>query len=82
MRVPRVLLVRAAVPDMGARDDERRSILNSPCDSKRRIHGRRIVAVDMLHVPAIGFEARADVLCKREVRRRGERDQVRVVEDD
>ena len=82
VRVPCVLLVRAAVSDMRARHDQRRSILNSPRDRKRRIHSRRIVAVDLLHVPAIGFEARADVLCKREVRRRGERDQVRVVEDD
>ena len=64
VRVPCVLLVRAAVSDMRARHDQRRSILDGPRHGQRRIHGRGILAVDLLHVPAIGFEARADVLCR------------------
>ncbi len=82
VRVPRVLLVRAAVADMRARHDQRRSILDGACGGQRRIDGRHVLPVDPLHVPAVGFEARADVLRKCEVRRRGERDQVRVVEHD
>ena len=62
MRVPGVLLVRAAVSDMRARHDQRRSILDGSRHGQRRIHGRGILAVDLLHVPAIRFEARTDIL--------------------
>ncbi len=82
VRVPRVLLVRAAVADMRARHDERRPIAGGSRRGQRRIDGRHVLPVDPLHVPAAGLEARADVLRKRQVRRRGERDQVRVVEHD
>jgi hypothetical protein len=70
MRAKCVLLVRAAIPDMRARHDERRSILDGPSHGQCGIHSCGVLAVDSLHVPAIGFEARANVLCKREIRRR------------
>jgi hypothetical protein len=42
-------------------------------DADGGIHGSRILTVDPLDVPAIRFEPRADVLCKRNVRRGGTR---------
>ena len=80
--MPRVLLVRAAVSDMRARHDQRRPILDRAGRRQRRVDRRHVLPVDPLHVPAVGLEARADVLRKRDVRRRGKRDQVRVVEHD
>jgi hypothetical protein len=82
VRMPCVLLVRAAIPDMRARDDQRRTILDASRDGQRGTHGSRILTVDPLNVPAIRFEPRADVLCKRDVGRGGKRNQIGVVKDD
>ena len=57
VRVPRVLFVWTAVSDVGARDDERRAVLGGARHTQRRIHRDRILAIDSLYVPAIGFKA-------------------------
>src|SRR5688572_19065887 len=67
MRVPGILFVRAAVSDVGTRDDERRSILGGPRGRQRPIDRRGILSVDLLHLPAVRFEATADILREREI---------------
>ncbi len=81
VRLGAVLLVRAAVADVGAHDDEGRA----PAFRLGGRHGcaerREIVAVDDLdHVPAIGREAAIDLLGEGEVGRAVDRDPVGVVE--
>ncbi len=80
--MPRVLLVWAAVADVRVRHDQRGPILFGTRDGQRCVHRRDILTVDSLHMPAIGFEACADILRERHVRRRGQRDQVGVVQHD
>ena len=82
VRVPRVLLVRAAVADMRAGHDQRRPILFGARDGQRCVHSGYILTIDPLYVPAIGFEARADILRECHVRGCGEREQVGVVQHD
>ena len=65
---------------MGARDDERRAILDGARGGQRAIDGRHVLAVDALHMPAARLETPADVLEERQVRRARERHPVRVVE--
>ena len=82
MCLKRVLLLRTAVADMGARDDERRAILDGARGGQRAIDRRHVLAVDALHVPAARLETPADILEERQVRRTRERHPVRVVEHD
>ena len=63
----RVVLVRRAVADVRARDDQERPLASPP--SPRRapcVICAWIVAVDVLHAPAVRLEALADVLVRSE----------------
>src|SRR5687767_4436022 len=61
VRLKRVLLLRAAVADMSAGDDQRRAILDGARRGQRAVDGRHILAVDTLHMPAARLEASADI---------------------
>ena len=82
VRLLAVLLVRAAVADVGPDRDEARAIVGQG-GLDRRLDGDEVVAVpDPLGVPAVGIEALRDVLRERHRRRPVELDAVVVVEDD
>ena len=83
MRLERVLLVRRAVADHGADEDDGRLRARSTRRADRRVDGGEVVAVgDVLHVPAVRLEPGADVLGEAERRRARERDVILVVEND
>jgi hypothetical protein len=82
MRLERVLLLGAAVADVGAGNDERRAVFDSARGDECRVDRGQVVAVDVLHLPTAGRKASTDVLEEREVRGRRERDAVGVVEHD
>ena len=63
MSLRAVHLVRASEPDMRSRDDERGPCSLSPCRLNGVIECCQIVHVgDVLHVPAISFEAGTSVV--------------------
>src|SRR2546422_3916656 len=64
----RVLLVRAAVRDVRAHDDQRRPVRDAPGRGERRIECAEVVAVrHALHVPAVALEPLGRVVRKREI---------------
>ena len=76
-----VVLVRGAVADMTVDDDQGRHIVGSLEDLDRLRQPLPIVGVaDALHVPAIGQEARRDIVAESEIRMPFDRDPVAVVD--
>ena len=83
VRGGRVLLVRGAVADVRANDDQGRAILHAPRPFKRCIERLQVVRVpDGLHVPPQRLESSAYVLGKGEIDVAIDRDPVVVVEPD
>ena len=62
-----VLLLRAALADVGVADDEAGPILHLLRRLDRRRHRRPVVPIDLLHVPTVGLEALLRVLPEGEV---------------
>src|SRR3989449_4482664 len=63
----RVLLVRTAVRDVRAHDDQRRPVRDAPGGGERRIECAEVIAVrHALHVPAVALEPLGRVVRKRE----------------
>ena len=63
-----VLLVRRAVADMALDDDQRRHVRRAAESLDRLGHPLRVVGIaDALHVPAIGQEARRDVVAEGQI---------------
>src|SRR2546426_4723091 len=64
----RVLLVRTAVRDVRAHDDQRRPVRDAPGGGERRIECAEVIAVrHALHVPAVALEPLRRVVRKREI---------------
>jgi hypothetical protein len=80
MGVEGVLLVRTAVTDVRPSDNQRGAVFDCARCSQRSVHGCFVVTVDLLNMPAVGFEARADVLREGQVRRGGQRYAVGIIE--
>ena len=76
-----ILLVRRAVADMAANDDQRRPVQSLLELGQGRFERSGIVGVgDMMHCPAIGREPAAYVLAEGEVGRTLDRDVVGIVD--
>ena len=76
-----VLLMRGAVADMAVDDDQGRHGLRAAESLERLRQPLRVVGVaDLLHVPAIGQEARRDIVAESEIRVPLDRDPVAVVD--
>ena len=79
----RVLLVRAAVRDVRAHDDQRRPVRDAPGGGERRIECAEVVAVrHALHVPAVALEPLRRVVREREIGLAVDGDAVVVVDPD
>ena len=79
---PGRVLAWAAVADVGAAGDERRTFHLGLCGPDRCIHGGHVVAVHLLRVPAVGSKAADHVVAVSQPGGAVNRDVVVVVEDD
>ena len=76
-----VVLVRSAVADVALDDDQRRYVVRAPEYLDRLRDPLRVVGVaDPLHVPAIGEEARRNIVAEGEIRVAFDRHAVAVVD--
>jgi hypothetical protein len=83
VRFEGVLLVRRAVPQVRAHQDERGTLRLGAGGAQGALDSLQVVAVgDRLRVPAVGLEAPGAVLGERDLRRSGQRDAVIVVQVD
>ena len=76
----RILLVRAAVSNVGVTGDQRGTLRLRLCSTDGRLDPIQVVRVHLLHVPAIGPETGHDVLGKGNVRRAFDRNLVVIVQ--
>src|SRR5665213_2579333 len=83
MRFKTVLLVRRAIPYMGPRQNEGRTLRLCASRAQRRVDRREVVAVrDRLDVPAISLKAACAILGKCDVGSSRQRHTVVVIEVD
>ena len=76
-----VVLMRRAIADVAFDDDQGRHVVGAPETLDGLRQPLRVVGVaDALHVPAIGEEARRDVVAERQIRMSFDGDAVAVVD--